>query len=64
MWYTGEDGSNWRIYYATSGDGLTWTKYDNNIPSNSDTTSTNGRIPLGTSGIRSRRNTIIILSPC
>ncbi len=50
MWYAGSDGSNLRIYYATSPDGLTWTKYDNTIPSNSNTTSTNGRIPLGTSG--------------
>ncbi len=50
MWYTGFDGSNYRIYYATSSDGLTWTKYDNTIPTVSDTTSTNGRIPLGTSG--------------
>jgi len=46
MWYTGSDGSILRIYYATSSDGLNWTKYDNTIPSNSDTTSTNGRIPL------------------
>ncbi|MCM8786861.1 MAG: hypothetical protein NC935_02275, partial [Candidatus Omnitrophica bacterium] len=29
MWYGGSDGTNWRIYYATSSDGLTWTKYDN-----------------------------------
>jgi len=50
MWYTGSDGTNWRIYYATSPDGLTWTKYNNVAPSNSDTTSTDGRIPLGTAG--------------
>ena len=50
MWYSGHDGATVRIYYATSPDGLTWTKYDNTIPSNSDTSSTNGRIPLGTSG--------------
>jgi len=51
MWYTGSSaGGNSRIYYATSPDGLTWTKYDNSIPANSDTTSTNGRVPLGTSG--------------
>lgn len=50
MWYGGNNGTNWRIYYATSPDGLTWTKYDNTVPSNSDTTSTNGRIPLGSSG--------------
>ncbi|MCL4363703.1 site-specific integrase [Patescibacteria group bacterium] len=47
MWYSGPDGSNWRIYYATSTDGVTWTKYDNTKPANSDTTGTNGRIPLG-----------------
>ncbi|MBI2441335.1 MAG: hypothetical protein HYV35_08200 [Lentisphaerae bacterium] len=50
MWYTGHDGTNYRIYYATSPDGLTWTKYDNTVPSPSDTISTNGRIPLGTAG--------------
>jgi predicted GH43/DUF377 family glycosyl hydrolase len=52
MWYTGMDKVGWknRIYYATSLDGLTWTKYNNTIPSDSDTTSTDGRIPLGTSG--------------
>ncbi|MBU1119768.1 hypothetical protein KKA50_01040, partial [Patescibacteria group bacterium] len=51
MWYTGEDADSiTRIYYATSNDGITWTKYDNTIPSASDTTSTNGRIPLGMSG--------------
>ena len=52
MWYAGNDASlyNWRIYYATSSDGLTWTKYNNNIPANSNTTSTDGRIPLGTDG--------------
>src|SRR3989338_1259097 len=50
MWYAGNDGTNYRVYYATSPDGLTWTKYDNTVPSASDTTSTNGRIPLGTAG--------------
>ncbi|MBI2441763.1 MAG: hypothetical protein HYV35_10380 [Lentisphaerae bacterium] len=50
MWYGGHDGTSWRIYYATSPDGLTWTKYDNTIPNASDSVSTNGRIPLGTSG--------------
>ena len=50
MWYSAYDGTNYRIYYATSPDGLTWTKYDNTIPTNSDTSSTNGRIPLGTNG--------------
>ncbi|MBI2437229.1 MAG: hypothetical protein HYV36_00235 [Lentisphaerae bacterium] len=50
MWYVGYDGTNWRIYYATSPNGLTWAKYDNTIPAPSDTISTNGRIPLGTAG--------------
>ncbi|MBI2437273.1 MAG: hypothetical protein HYV36_00455 [Lentisphaerae bacterium] len=50
MWYSGRDTANWRIYYATSPDGLDWTKYSNDIPANSDTTSTAGRIPLGTAG--------------
>jgi len=50
MWYTGYDGTNYRIYYATSPDGLTWTKYNNAIPTASDTTGTDGRIPLGTAG--------------
>jgi hypothetical protein len=50
MWYAGNDGTNYRIYYATSSDGLSWTKYDNTIPAASDTSSTNGRIPLGTAG--------------
>jgi predicted GH43/DUF377 family glycosyl hydrolase len=50
MWYSGYDGSNYRIYYANSSDGLTWTKYNNTVPAASNTTSTNGRIPLGTSG--------------
>ena len=50
MWYNAANGANNRIYYATSPDGLTWTKYDNTTPTASDTTSTNGRIPVGTSG--------------
>jgi len=50
MWYSGSDGTYWRTYYATSSDGLTWTKYNNAIPSNSDSSSTDGRIPLGSSG--------------
>jgi hypothetical protein len=50
MWYSGYDGTNWRIYYATSSDGLAWTKYNNNAPSNSDSSSTDGRVPLGSSG--------------
>ncbi len=48
MWYSGSDGTNNRIYYATSSDGLTWTKYNNTAEAASDTTGTNGRIPLGT----------------
>ena len=28
MWYSGYDGTNNRIGYATSADGITWTKYD------------------------------------
>ncbi len=50
MWYNGHDGTYVRLYEATSPDGLTWTKVDNTIPSASNTSSTNGRIPLGTSG--------------
>lgn len=30
MWYGGHDGANWRIGYATSPDGLNWTKYEGN----------------------------------
>jgi len=29
MWYTGSNGTNYRIGYATSTDGINWTKYDN-----------------------------------
>jgi len=58
MWYTGATETNARIYYATSPDGLTWTKYNNTIPANSDTTSTEGRIPLGTSGKGDANNVI------
>jgi len=47
MYYPASDGATWRVYLATSPDGLTWTKYDNNIEAPSDTTGTNGRIPLG-----------------
>ncbi len=51
MWYTGRiDSSNMRIFMATSPDGFTWTKVDNSTPADSDTTSTNGRIPQGTTG--------------
>ena len=48
MLYRGYDGANNRLYYASSSDGLTWRKRNNAIPSTSDTTSTDGRIPLGT----------------
>jgi predicted GH43/DUF377 family glycosyl hydrolase len=30
MWYSGNDGGNYRIGYATSPDGLTWAKYGGN----------------------------------
>jgi len=30
MWYSGSDGSNVRIGYATSDDGMVWTKYEGN----------------------------------
>ncbi len=50
MWYSGSDGSNWRIYYAYSLDGINWQKVNNATPANSNTTSTEGRIPRGTSG--------------
>ena len=30
MWYSGYDGSTWKIGYATSTDGNTWTKYASN----------------------------------
>jgi predicted GH43/DUF377 family glycosyl hydrolase len=30
MWYSGGDGVNTRIGYATSNDGITWTKYSQN----------------------------------
>ncbi|MBM3239118.1 T9SS type A sorting domain-containing protein [Candidatus Poribacteria bacterium] len=30
MWYTGYDGGNLRIGYATSGDGLVWSKHPSN----------------------------------
>ena len=50
MWYGGKDASSWRSYYATSTDGLNWTKQNNTAPASSDTTGTWGRIPLGTTG--------------
>jgi predicted GH43/DUF377 family glycosyl hydrolase len=30
MWFSGHDGSTYRIGYATSPDGITWTKYSGN----------------------------------
>lgn len=50
MWYSGIDGTNWRIFYATSPDGLTWTKYDNSVPAASNIKGINGQIPLGGAG--------------
>ncbi|MBI2440991.1 MAG: hypothetical protein HYV35_06420, partial [Lentisphaerae bacterium] len=53
MWYSGQiwgAGGSYRIYYATSPNGLEWTKYDNTTPAVSDSVSTNGRIPLGNAG--------------
>ncbi len=52
MFYSGYTsvGSFYSGFYATSPDGLTWTKYNNTIPSTSDTTSTDGRIPKGNAG--------------
>lgn len=29
MWYSGNDGTNYRLGYATSTDGINWTRYDN-----------------------------------
>ncbi|MFA5868063.1 MAG: DUF2341 domain-containing protein [Actinomycetota bacterium] len=31
MWYSGHDGANWRIGYAESTDGVTWTKNPNPV---------------------------------
>lgn len=39
---------------ATSADGLTWTKVNNSTPANSNTLSTDGRIPRGESGTGDR----------
>ena len=30
IWYVGNDGTNWRIGFATSTDGIHWTKYQGN----------------------------------
>ncbi|KKP70169.1 hypothetical protein A2X44_00475 [candidate division CPR3 bacterium GWF2_35_18] len=48
MWYTGHDGSNVRIGYATSNDGLTWTRNSGN--NCSGTIGDGCVIPLGSSG--------------
>jgi predicted GH43/DUF377 family glycosyl hydrolase len=32
MWYSGHDGSNWRIHYATSTDGINWDKHGVVVP--------------------------------
>ncbi|MBD3329451.1 hypothetical protein GF357_03080 [Candidatus Dojkabacteria bacterium] len=31
LWYTGSDGTNERIGYATSADGISWTRYDDGL---------------------------------
>jgi len=56
MWYCGFNGSNRRVFHATSPDGLTWTKKDNSIPDQSNTTGTNGRIPNGLVGTFDERD--------
>lgn len=58
MWYSGYDGTYWRIYYATSPDGLVWTKVNNAIPGRSNDASTDGRIPLGISDTADDRHAI------
>ncbi|MBI3987406.1 MAG: hypothetical protein HY343_10825, partial [Lentisphaerae bacterium] len=47
MWYSGADGVNWRMYYATSSNGVDWTKGNTQVPTNSDGACTDGRVPLG-----------------
>jgi hypothetical protein len=44
MWYSGHDGSHHRIGYATSGNGISWSKYDVGEDGNS---SNDFVIPLG-----------------
>jgi hypothetical protein len=51
MWYAGcSTSGNYRIYQASSPDGLTWNKKDNTIPGASDAESSGGRIALGSAG--------------
>ncbi len=38
MWYAGSDGSDWRIMYAESSDGLTWTNHQMVVDSGSEGT--------------------------
>lgn len=61
MWYSGHDGTNWRVFCATSSDGLAWTKVDNTTPTNSDSVSSNGQIPLGTAA---RGDATHVYYPC
>ena len=58
MWYVGYDGSFYRIYCATSHNGLAWTKVDNTTPGASDGSSSGGRIPVGTGGTGDDGNVI------
>ncbi|MBI2440800.1 MAG: hypothetical protein HYV35_05450, partial [Lentisphaerae bacterium] len=61
MWYTGNGGGTICVYYATSSNGLEWTKYDNGIPDNSDGSSTNGKVPRGSSG---KGDSLSASTPC
>ncbi len=60
MWYVGQDGNYSYVLYATSLDGINWTKFDNTKPAVSDSSNTNGRIGNGTS---SKSDTSKIFSP-
>ena len=60
MWYSGSTTTNLRTYLATSPDGSNWTKVENSIPSNSNTSSDKGRIPLGVSGTGDDRAAICL----
>ncbi|MEI8083039.1 MAG: hypothetical protein WCI74_14475, partial [Actinomycetes bacterium] len=61
MWYSGNNG-NYRIYYATSPDGLTWTKYNNSVPTSNDVTGIQGQVPLGATAARG--DVTHVRSPC